>query len=117
MKKCFWAICLGGLICAGCAAHSYRHQGDRLILSLKNLKAREVYFYHNLDGFQQRKAVRKAKGIWEVSIAAERSFTYFYRVDGKIFVPDCELKESDDFGSENCVFEKERAVLSGTGNS
>ena len=28
-----------------------------------------------------------------------------YLVDGKPFLPSCTMKERDDFGSENCIFE------------
>jgi hypothetical protein len=31
-------------------------------------------------------------------------FSYFYLVDGEVFLPECTLTESDDFGSRNCVY-------------
>ena len=36
---------------------------------------------------------------------AGETFRYFYRVDDTPFVPDCPMKEKDDFGFENCIYD------------
>jgi hypothetical protein len=39
-----------------------------------------------------------------VSVPAGLQFSYFYLVDGEVYVPECAFSESDGFGSRNCVF-------------
>jgi hypothetical protein len=36
-------------------------------------------------------------------VSADRDFSYFYLVDGKVLQPDCRMHEQDDFGGTNCV--------------
>jgi hypothetical protein len=42
--------------------------------------------------------------VWKVTLSRLNEFKYFYLVDGKAYLPDCRLRENDDFGSNNCVF-------------
>ncbi len=90
---------------SACATHFYRIQEDVVTLVLRDPDARSVMLATSLDGFDLSPAVRGASGIWEVTLPLTKSFRYFYRVDGEIVVPDCPLKEDDDFGSQNCIFE------------
>ena len=56
------------------------------------------------DHFVPREA-RKENKRWVVSLPADSRFRYFYLVDGEIYLPPCRMKENDDFGSENCIFD------------
>lgn len=89
----------------GCAAsHFQQVKGETLILYLDKPKSKSVYFYSSLDGFAPVKA-EKSDGLWVVSLSCQKPFSYFYVLDGEVFTPPCRLKEKDDFGSENCLFD------------
>ena len=49
------------------------------------------------DPFQQFQALRDDSGLWMVSLNRVSEFKYFYLVDGKTYLPDCRLRENDDF--------------------
>ncbi|MFZ7127370.1 MAG: hypothetical protein ACOWWM_14540 [Desulfobacterales bacterium] len=89
---------------AGCASHYQRVQDDRVLMYLERTEAERVSLASSLDGFAPREA-RKEGGRWVVGLPADRVFRYFYLLDGRPFVPPCRLKERDDFGSENCIFD------------
>lgn len=99
----FWGIILA-MVLSSCSSHYYTRNGDQLTLHLKNKEAHRVLFYHSLDGFAGQQ-LRQQNGIWEMTVPAHQPFKYFYRVDNEIFLPSCQLKEKDDFGSKNCIFE------------
>ncbi len=92
------------LLCLGCATHYYKIKADRVNLYLRMPEAKIVYFATSLDEFRLYRTKKLESGIWEVAVPATREFTYFYKVDGSIYLPDCKLKEKDDFGDENCIF-------------
>ena len=88
----------------GCATHYYEVQGDRLTLILDKSDARQVLLACSLDGFEPREAQKK-DGRWVVCLPADIQFRYYYVLDGEVFLPPCQMKEFDDFGSENCIFD------------
>ena len=89
---------------AGNAVHHYSVRGDTVIFYLEMPAARMVYFAHSLDGYKLHRIESGNPGRWEVAMSATSEFSYFYVIDGDVFVPACEFKESDDFGSKNCIF-------------
>lgn len=89
---------------AGCAGHYYRTEGDTLHLYVTLPEARSVFFASSLDDFELHAARRVRRGAWEISLPAQREFKYFYVADGKVFLPECRLREADDFGSADCIF-------------
>jgi hypothetical protein len=96
---------VGGLVLlAGCSSHYHRVHGDTLTLYLDKPDARQVFLACSNDMFVPHEA-RNDNKRWAVSLPAGSSFRYFYLVDGEIYLPPCRMKEKDDFGSENCIFE------------
>jgi len=89
---------------SGCAAHFYRVEGETVHFYLRNSDTTTVLFASSLDGYKFHEAKRVKKGLWQVTAPAEREFRYFYVINGEVFLPPCELKEKDDFGSENCIY-------------
>jgi hypothetical protein len=89
----------------GCGTHSYQVRPDGVELRLVAPHAEQVEFACSLDRFTPRKASKTGRGKWIVTVSGAESFRYFYRVDGKLFIPDCRLKEIDDFGSQNCIYQ------------
>jgi len=92
------------LLCTGCGKHYFRLNGDTLHMYLKKSDAKSVYFSSSLDGYELHRARQVAATTWEVTLPANGEFTYYYIVDGTVYLPPCRLKEYDDFGSENCVY-------------
>ena len=104
MKPLLPLLAVAAVVVTGCATHYHRVEGDRLTLYLDEPRAGEVALACSLDDFTPRKA-RRVEGRWVVSLSAERPFRYYYVLDGKPYVPPCRLKENDDFGSANCIFD------------
>ncbi len=105
MMKYMATFCLAVAIAAGCSrTHYYRRGKDNLVLYLKAPAAQKVFFVSNLNNFKPVPA-QKVSGAWEIHLPAGRSFSYFYIVDNHPVTPACRLKETDDFGSENCIFD------------
>jgi hypothetical protein len=92
------------LFLAGCGTHYYKISGNSVSLFLKSPDARKVYFASSLNQYKLQPAEKMKCGVWEIEVSAAREFRYFYKVDGVVYLPDCRLKERDDFGAENCVF-------------
>ena len=106
MKPFVFVLLLAILLflCACTSSHFYRIQEREVTLVLRWPDASSVMLATSLDGFSPRPAA-PVSDKWEATLPANKSFRYFYQVDGQIVVPDCELKETDDFGSQNCIFE------------
>lgn len=92
------------ILMAGCVSHYSQRHGDTLVLYLKKPGAEQVIFASSLDGFEPHKA-RKLDGKWVVFLPSNAEFRYYYVVDGQPVLPSCRMKEKDDFGSENCIFD------------
>ncbi len=95
-------VLAAGLI--GCSQHYYQRQENKLQFYLINSDAKEVLFASSTDGYQPHPTTRLNSKTWKISIPGSSEFTYFYIVDGKVFLPPCPLSEKDDFGSQNCLF-------------
>ena len=91
-------------LCVGCVTHYAKINADKVTLYLRMPEARIVFFSASLDDFALYRPQKLSTGIWEVTLPATQEFTYFYKVDGDVYLPDCKLREKDDFGNENCVF-------------
>lgn len=103
MKKLLSVLILGSLL-AGCAQHYYRNDDGLTKLFLEAPDATSVSFASSLDGYALHPAQRLSRSTWAVSVPSDIQFSYFYVIDGSVYLPDCPYREHDDFGSENCVF-------------
>jgi hypothetical protein len=107
VKRLILLIAAAALGFAGCAAAHYHDHGKgpgRVTLYLKAPGAKKVEFVSSLHAFNPQQANRLEDSRWEVTVAANSEFKYFYIVDGAVFLPECEFYEKDDFGSRNCVY-------------
>ncbi len=97
---------IGGwlLLATGCMKHYYRLNSDGVALYLRAPGARVVSLATSVDEFALHRAKKTNADTWKATVPSGREFSYFYMVDGKIYLPDCKLKEADDFGTENCIF-------------
>ena len=104
MKRYTTFLMISVWVFTGCASHYYRKNSDTLSLFLEVPDAQQVYFLSSLDGYQPQKAIRVDSRTWQIRAPAQTEFRYFYKVDGKVYLPPCRLREQDDFGSQNCVY-------------
>jgi hypothetical protein len=104
MKKYTLFLMMSFLAFSGCVAHYYQVNNGKLNIFLKMPAAQQVYFLCSLDGYKPRKAIRIDGQIWKINAPAQTEFKYFYKVDGTVYLPNCRLKEQDDFGSNNCIY-------------
>lgn len=104
MKRLLASICLVALGVAGCATHYVRVESEKVHLFLKAPQAQEVLFASSQDHFQWHSADRIGGQVWRVTLQRNVPQSYMYRVDRKLYVPDCRFKELDDFGSEICLY-------------
>lgn len=93
-----------GIILSGCSTHFYKVNANDVTIYLRDSDVKKPLFACSLDGYTTRR-IQQEKGTWVVTLPADTSFSYFYLVDGKPFLPPCPMRERDDFGSENCIFE------------
>ncbi len=89
----------------GCMGHSGRPRLDGLYLYVSVPAAESVSLVTTGDGFREIRAHRVDQITWRVKLERAGGFTYFLLVDGEVFLPECLLREKDDFGSNNCVFD------------
>lgn len=104
MKNHLIAICCCLVFTCGCSRHYFTVSGNTMNVYLDESISKNVLFACSLDDFELREPLF-IDGHWVVSLPSTSPFKYFYVIDEKIYVPDCRMKEKDDFGSENCVFE------------
>ncbi|MGD8837493.1 MAG: hypothetical protein PVJ19_21310 [Desulfobacteraceae bacterium] len=90
-------------IIIGCASHYYRTDDNGVILHLREPKTASVTLFTSADGFLPNAAERRG-GTWVNRISSDGQFSYFYKVDGELYTPDCRFKEMDDFGLKNCIY-------------
>ncbi len=89
----------------GCASHfTSTPTKDSVELLLSKPFARQVLLFPSSNNFTPLVAVKKKTGYWSVTITNEDHFSYFYMVDNIVYVPDCQIKELDDFGGTNCLY-------------
>ena len=86
------------------ASHYIENRQDSLAFFLHMPTAKRVNFASSVDNYTLQPATLTSSGTWQVTIAQATELKYFYIVDGSPYLPDCRFKETDDFGSENCLY-------------
>lgn len=93
-------------VLSGCAAAEFSVKDSVMTGTFRVKDASGVAFYSSTDGYTRRDAVKNGRK-WTVTMPESGRFTYYLEKDGEIFVPDCPMKEQDDFGGVLCVYEEE----------
>lgn len=104
MKHRLISILAAVLAAGGCSAHYHVIQNGRVEMYLTAPQAQSVVLVVAGDPFRMVPALRDASGTWKATLDQPGEFKYFYLMDDKAYLPDCRLKEHDDFGAANCVF-------------
>lgn len=105
MSRCLIYVFCVYLLISACAGRFYRVEDHKVTFYLDLPAARQVDFAYSLDGFKLHSVEKRQDGTWGISVPADIEFGYFFMVDGAAFLPECDIREADDFGSENCIFE------------
>lgn len=79
------------------------------MIYLRAPQAREVALVVAAEAVEDIPAEPAGLGFWRARRQGRGEFRYSFRVDGKMELPDCPLRERDDFGSWNCVFDPRAA--------
>lgn len=108
MKRCLVPFFAALLLILSCAGRFYRVEDDQVTFYLDLPDAQQVYIAYSLDEFRLHKIKKKQADTWEIAVPAGMEFRYFFIVDGVVYLPGCDIREADDFGSENCIFEPAR---------
>jgi hypothetical protein len=87
----------------GCSAHYHTVRNGRVEVYLQAPQAQSVSLVLSGDTFETVPAVRTRLGTWKATLNRVNEFKYFYLVDGNVYLPDCPLRERDDFGADNCI--------------
>ena len=95
-------LILLGISCHVTHYYSVKHGTVIFYLNLRGVE--NVYFAHSLDDYIPHRVKAGKDGRWEFAMTANSEFRYFYIVDGTVYLPECKFRETDDFGSENCIF-------------
>jgi len=101
--KCILLVLLFATL-LGCSTHYYTLDENNVTLYLKKPSSKTMVFACSLDGYAKHE-LKQQNGLWELTLPANKPFRYFYLVDGEMFLPPCPLKENDDFGTANCIFQ------------
>ena len=104
MKQSIVSVLAAVFVAGGCTAHYHKINNGNVEMFLTAPQAQSVVLVISGDTFQQVQALRDDSGMWKVTLSRLNEFKYFYLVDGKAYLPDCRLRENDDFESNNCVF-------------
>ncbi|MFW2365419.1 MAG: hypothetical protein ACN4GW_03335 [Desulforhopalus sp.] len=92
------------LLLGGCAQHFYEVEGDNVTLYLRAPGINNPLFACSMDSYATH-SPQYHSGKWVVTLPGSKPFRYFYLVDNKLFLPECAMKENDDFGSQSCIYE------------
>lgn len=99
----FFVVVLG--ITSSCTkTHYYAADDQSLSLFYHDSEAKEVLLAASYDRFAMHPAVKTENNVWRVTVPTREEFTYFYIVDGRTTLPDCQVKVQDDFDGQNCLF-------------
>ena len=92
MSLRFWRVTAVWVLLGG-LCHYFDIDNNVLTLYLKIPAAARVEFVSSLDDYRITKTLKMDADTWVVKMPANVEFRYFYRVDGRVFLPSCRLKE------------------------
>jgi hypothetical protein len=105
MKKYFMLFIVFLIGLSGCTAQHYiETRDDSFVFYLQAPEAKTVRFASSYDEFSLHDARQIDSDAWQATVPLSKELKYFYIVDGSVYLPDCRFRETDDFGSENCLY-------------
>lgn len=98
---------LTAVILTGCAGITFTKTDTGLKAVFKMKDVSSVSLFASTDGYEEHKADLN-DGKWTVNLPYADEMDYFITADGKQTLPECDMKEFDDFGGQLCVYEVEK---------
>lgn len=90
-----------------CSKHYVKQSKSSLSFYYNRENADTVLFYSDINDFKEKK-FKKSEGYWIYTLnkpAESKEIKFFYKVDGQVYLPECQMKIKDDFGGELCIIE------------
>lgn len=85
-----------------CSNHLIINNGGKITVYLKN--DRQVRFHYSIDNYLPHEMIFE-NGRYKFQLDRIREFRYFF-TDENGFIPvECILREFDDYGNYNCIYE------------
>lgn len=103
MLRIFTAVLFTILVTA-CGRQSIVINGNNITFLLKN--SEKTYFHSSIDGYiPHEMEFKNGKYSYSIDIGTNNEIKYFYKDLNGIIKLDCDLREMDDYGQYNCIFE------------
>ena len=101
----YFVLALFIFVLGGCAPkHFVEKDMGSLTFFLQSPKANRVQLAVSFDHYALHDAQQNGSGVWQVKVPIHQELKYFYVVDSSVYIPECRFKETDDFGSVNCLY-------------
>jgi hypothetical protein len=97
-------LAVAAWITAGCLPIPALRADHEIRISLDLPEAKEVIFLSSLNRYEPVSMNKTFVGTWEIHLPEDKSFDYFFRVDGNPYTPDCRLRQTDDWGGHLCIY-------------
>ncbi|MFH0998051.1 MAG: hypothetical protein V1844_21505 [Pseudomonadota bacterium] len=88
----------------GCLPLPALRPGHEIRIALDLPEAKEVFFLSSLNRYDPVCMNKTFFGTWEIHLPEDKSFEYFFRVDGSPYTPECRLQQTDDWGGRQCIY-------------
>ncbi|MGD9806995.1 MAG: hypothetical protein AB7E76_04070 [Deferribacterales bacterium] len=93
------------ILLQGCANYSMVRKADAVDAKFMIKDVGEVYLYTSANGYKKIK-LNNDKDKWLGSFPFKEGTRYFLTVDGKMYLPECSMRENDGFGGQLCIYEE-----------
>lgn len=101
----YFVLTLFLFVLSGCAPkHFVEKHTNALMFSLRSPEAKRVQLAASFDYYTLHDAQQNSYGVWQIEVPLHSELKYFYVVDSLVYIPECRLKEKDDFGSVSCLY-------------
>ena len=88
----------------GCLPLPALNHAHEVRITLHRPEAKEVIFLSSLNRYEPVSMNKTFSGDWEIRLPEDRSFDYFFKVDGSPYTPECRLQQMDDWGGRQCIY-------------
>jgi hypothetical protein len=107
IKLKFNAIFILFLAITACSKHYVKQSEDSLSFYYNGKDADKVLFYSDINDFRGKK-FKQSGEYWIYTLNKPgdvEEIKFFYKADGQVYLPECQMKIKDDFGGELCIIE------------
>ena len=102
----YFMTALAVLALTACADVRMNRSQNGLDAAFRVKDAGSIALCPSFNGYEPLPAVQDSN-TWKLSLPPVKEFRYFLMKDGEIYLPDCPMKEYDDFGGQLCVYQED----------